>query len=237
MNRLIPADFAASTRCSCPVSSTDSIESPACRDRVEDAVEITASTPRQAPANESGSLRSPTHTSTPRLLRSATFSVELVARTSALTFSPRQDSLWQISLPTMPVAPTTRIMSVLPRTQPTPVPSLERGSMRGRRVGDESKSWLSLFLHRTSLETGIALRTLRRRAGPGELTVNPTLREGCLYGAVPSLPCNMNATRGSTAMELWTGLACQWPTRNVRRSAGSETMQRGMGQHCCVGPI
>jgi len=48
--------------------------------------------------------------------------------------------------------------------------------MRGRRVGDESKSWLSLFLHRSSLETGIAVRTLIA-AGSGEFTENQTFRE------------------------------------------------------------
>ena len=120
---------------------------------------MTAFTPRQAPASESGSLRSPKNTSVPHSRRSATFSAELVVRISALTFSPRLDSLWQISLPTKPVAPTTRIMSVLPRTEPTPVSSLECGNMRGRRVADKSKSWSSLFLHRTTTLTRFHAQT------------------------------------------------------------------------------
>src|ERR1700733_14812288 len=113
INRLTAAAFAASTRCNCPTWSTDSIESPACRDKVEDAVEITASTPRQATASEPGSFRSPTQTSTPHLRRHSTLSAELVSRMSPLTFSPRLASLWQISLPTKPGAPTTRIISFL----------------------------------------------------------------------------------------------------------------------------
>src|ERR1700722_5612057 len=112
-NRLAPAAFAASTRCSCPASSTVSIESPTCRERVEDAVEITASTPRHAPASEPVSFRSPTNTSTPHPRKDSTFSLELVGRTSALTFSPWLASRRQISLPTMPVEPTTRTMSAL----------------------------------------------------------------------------------------------------------------------------
>src|SRR5688572_13115719 len=57
--------FAAFTRFNCPAASTDSIESPGWRESVEDAVEITESTPRQAVASESGFFRSPTHNSTP----------------------------------------------------------------------------------------------------------------------------------------------------------------------------
>src|SRR5580658_258652 len=114
-NRLTPAAFAASTRCSCPASSTDSIESPTCRERVEDAVEMTASTPRHAPASKLVSFRSPTNTSTPHPRKDASFSLELVGRTSALTFSPCFVSRWQISLPTIPVEPTTRTMPVLPK--------------------------------------------------------------------------------------------------------------------------
>ena len=68
-NRRTAALFAASTRCNCPDSSTDSIESPGCRDKVEDAVEITASASRHATASDAGSLRSPTQSSTPHLRR------------------------------------------------------------------------------------------------------------------------------------------------------------------------
>src|ERR1035437_3623715 len=100
--------FAVFTRFNCPAASTDSMESPAWRDNVEDAVEITAFTPRQAAAIESGSFRSPTHNSTPHVCRVAILSSELVPRTSALTFSPRRASFSQTALPTRPVAPTTR---------------------------------------------------------------------------------------------------------------------------------
>jgi len=105
--------LAAFTRFNCPAASTDSMESPGWRDDVADAVEIIASTPRQAAATESGSFRSPTHNSTPDACRAAILSFELVARTSALTFSARRASFPQTSLPTKPVAPTTRTISVL----------------------------------------------------------------------------------------------------------------------------
>src|SRR5271163_1830551 len=84
-NRGILAALAALTRFSCPAASTDSIESPACRERVDDAVEITASTRLQAATRDSGSFRSPKHNSTPNDLSASSFSLELVGRTSALT--------------------------------------------------------------------------------------------------------------------------------------------------------
>src|ERR1035438_5996232 len=87
INRLTPAAFAASTRFSCPCSSTDSIESPACRDKVDEAVEMIAVTPRQAPASELVSFKSATHRSPPQSFRNDTLSGELVVRTSALTCS------------------------------------------------------------------------------------------------------------------------------------------------------
>src|ERR1019366_10717318 len=111
-NRPTLAPFAAFTRFNCPATSTDSIESPGCRVKVEDAVEITAFTPRQAAAIDWGSFRSPTHNSTPDDRRASIFSFELVPRPSAFTWSPRLVSLWQTSLPTRPVAPTTRIGSI-----------------------------------------------------------------------------------------------------------------------------
>src|SRR5271157_1126162 len=109
--------FAVFTRFNCPAASTDSMESPAWRDLVEDAVEITAFTPRHVAAIESRSFRSPTRNSTPHECRAAVLSFELVPRTSALTFSPRLASLSQTSLPTRPVAPTTRTISAHPRNR------------------------------------------------------------------------------------------------------------------------
>src|ERR1019366_6104511 len=109
-NRATLAALAALTRFSCPAASTDSIESPACREKVEDAVEITASTPRHALLREPGSFRSPTHNSAPHDRRVPNFSLALVARTSARTFSPRRASFWHTSFPTRPVAPATRII-------------------------------------------------------------------------------------------------------------------------------
>jgi hypothetical protein len=80
------------------VSSTDSIESPACRERVEDAVEMTAFTPRQAPASESGSLRSPTLTSTPRpskgFHKGGGAEAKAYARRNRVPFTPR----WPVPL-------------------------------------------------------------------------------------------------------------------------------------------
>src|SRR5215469_10337877 len=64
-NRFTLASRAALTRFNCPTASTESIESPGCRDNVDDAVEITPSTPRQAAASDCGSFKSPTHNSTP----------------------------------------------------------------------------------------------------------------------------------------------------------------------------
>src|SRR4051812_7062542 len=84
-NRFTWASLAAFTRFNCPTASTDWIESPGCRVKVDDAVEITPSTPRQAAATDSGSFRSPRHNSTPIDRRVWTLSFELVARTSALT--------------------------------------------------------------------------------------------------------------------------------------------------------
>jgi hypothetical protein len=109
-NRPMPAARAAFTRFSCPAASTDSIESPACRERVEDAVEITASTPRHALLREPRSFRSPTHNSAPHDRRVSNFSLALVARTSARTLSPRLASYGHTSFPTRPVAPATRII-------------------------------------------------------------------------------------------------------------------------------
>src|SRR5690348_13039663 len=96
------------------------MESPGCLAKVEEAVETTASTPRQAATIDSGSFRSPRHNSAPDDRRTSTFSFELVARTSALTGSPRLISLWQTSPPTRPVAPTTRIICILLKTDLTP---------------------------------------------------------------------------------------------------------------------
>src|ERR1035441_1941249 len=109
-NRSMPAALAAFTRFSCPAASTDSIESPACREKVEDAVEITASTPRHALLREPGTFRSPAHNSAPHDRRVSSFSLALVARTSARTFSPCPASFWHTSFPSRPVAPATRIM-------------------------------------------------------------------------------------------------------------------------------
>src|SRR5689334_5903476 len=73
--RLTFAFLAAFTRVSCPSASTDCIESPGCLDKVDDAVEITASTPRQAAAIDSASLRSPVHSSAPDARKLSTLSL------------------------------------------------------------------------------------------------------------------------------------------------------------------
>src|SRR4029077_972612 len=64
-NRFTLASFAALDRFILPAASTDSIESPGCRLKVDVAVEIIPSTPRQAAAIESASFRSPKHSSVP----------------------------------------------------------------------------------------------------------------------------------------------------------------------------
>jgi len=58
-NRSTAARLAASTSASWPRWSTVSIESPAWRDNVDDAVEITACTPVHARSSDASSLRSP----------------------------------------------------------------------------------------------------------------------------------------------------------------------------------
>src|ERR1035441_7901899 len=83
-NRLTALAFAPCTRFNCPASSTDSIESPACREKGEDAVEMTVSTPRQAEMSELESFRSPTHSSTPQRRRASTFSDRSEKHTSEL---------------------------------------------------------------------------------------------------------------------------------------------------------
>jgi hypothetical protein len=75
-----------------------------------DAVLMTASAPSQAVSSEARSRRSPSITVAPRRLRFATFVTSDEARTSALTGLPDAAIKRQISVPTMPVAPTTRFM-------------------------------------------------------------------------------------------------------------------------------
>src|ERR1700730_5561859 len=89
------------------------MESPACRESVDEAVETTVSTPRQAVRSDSGSLRSPVAGSIPQAVRSTIFSGELVGRTNALTRSPRSANRRQTSRPRRPVPPTTRIILCL----------------------------------------------------------------------------------------------------------------------------
>src|ERR1051326_7992607 len=93
-----------------PCRSTVSIESPSCRETVDDAVEITALAPRHAAVSDSLSFRSPRTSSAPRLFRRVAVSGLAVARTSALTGLRRSPSRRQISPPSMPVAPTTRFI-------------------------------------------------------------------------------------------------------------------------------
>src|SRR6202048_3340737 len=63
--RFTSAALAVFTRFSCPAASTDSIESPGCRESVEDAVEITASTSANKFLMEAKSFKSPTDIFTP----------------------------------------------------------------------------------------------------------------------------------------------------------------------------
>src|ERR1700730_15271549 len=78
-NRFTSAALEVFTRFSCPAASTDSIESPGCRESVEDDVEMTASTPVNKFFMDSKSFKSPTHISTPHERRVSTLSGELVA--------------------------------------------------------------------------------------------------------------------------------------------------------------
>src|SRR5207237_3046297 len=110
---LTPADSSASIRFSCPCLSTVSIESPSCRDNVEDAVDTTASAPRHASSRDRRSFRSPGTRSAPMLRKCPTFSGSDVSLTNALTGFPRSASRLQIWLPKLPVAPTIKFMQDL----------------------------------------------------------------------------------------------------------------------------
>src|SRR6267142_5934051 len=139
MNWATPACRAASTSCSCPSWSTPPIESSGWRESVVDAVEITVDMPRHAASSDARSLRSPWTTPTPRLLSRCTLAGSEVLRTSARTDSPRLFSRVQISPPSRPVAPTTRI------TAP-PGPG-KRGGRQGYATAAEC-GWLEDFLAR-----------------------------------------------------------------------------------------
>src|SRR5690242_9241520 len=69
--------------------------------------------PRQAVCNEEGSFRSPVTSSAPKSFSCAIRSGFDEPRISALVAWPREVSCRQISLPNIPVAPTTRFMTHL----------------------------------------------------------------------------------------------------------------------------
>jgi hypothetical protein len=85
------------------------MESPVCRENVDDAVEITADTPRLAWTSDAGSFKSPTASSMPSEASCVAFS-EAADRTSARTSLPRCLKARQISMPNKPVAPITSII-------------------------------------------------------------------------------------------------------------------------------
>src|SRR6267378_4965339 len=138
MNWATPASRAASTSWSWPSWSTPPIESSGWRESVVDAVEITVDMPRHAASSDARSLRSPWTTPTPRLLSRCTLAGSEVLRASARTDSPRLFSRLQISPPSRPVAPTTRI---------TAPPGPGRGDGRGYATAAES-GWLEDSLAR-----------------------------------------------------------------------------------------
>src|SRR5215207_10245240 len=78
------------------------------------AVVTTAEAPSQARASESGSVRSPEASSAPIARRYCRRSAEAVGRTSARTGLPALARRRQTSLPSAPVAPTTRIIVARP---------------------------------------------------------------------------------------------------------------------------
>src|ERR1700704_1353859 len=105
-----PAAFAAANKDIWPFLSTVSIESPAWREIVLDAVDTTVLTPRHALSSDARSLRSPRTRVTPVRSSRAALSASAVARIRARTGCPAATSRRQISLPRVPVAPTTRFM-------------------------------------------------------------------------------------------------------------------------------
>src|SRR5215470_16095755 len=83
------------------------MESPSWCEMVEVAVEIIASTFRNARYSDCGSFISPVTVSTPSSCKPLTFSSCEDVRTSPFTFLPAAASLRQTSIPRTPVAPTT----------------------------------------------------------------------------------------------------------------------------------
>src|SRR5512136_771218 len=81
---------------------------------MDEAVVMRALTPWQAALNDAPSRRSPSATVAPRLLSFSTLAGSDVARTKALTGLPAALSSRQTSVPTIPVAPTTRFMDCSP---------------------------------------------------------------------------------------------------------------------------
>src|SRR2546422_6170130 len=172
MNRFTPAAMAASMRLSCPCRSTLSMESPSCLDIVDDAVEMRALAPRHAAWSECRSFRSPRTGSAPATFRLATLSGFEVSLTNARTGFPRWDKRLQISPPSDPVAPTTRIMVTVSRA---------RGARVVRRVyvGDGPGSLAVQLQNRLALGPGEVLRARgpvserARDESPGRRAIKP----------------------------------------------------------------
>src|SRR6267142_4213415 len=172
MNRFTPAAMAASMRLSCPCRSTLSMESPSCLDIVDDAVEMTALTPRHAASSDPWSFRSPRTCSAPMLFKCATRSGLDVPRTRARSGFPRWVTRRQISAPRRPVAPTTRIMVAI---------SWARGPWVVLRVyvGDGPRSLAVQLQNRLALGPSEVLRArgpVSERPGdesPGRRAIKP----------------------------------------------------------------
>src|SRR3989441_4083989 len=198
MNWPTPAPRAASTSCSWPSWSTPLIESSGWRESVVEAVEMTVDAPRHAAASDARFLRSPWTISAPWLWSRWTLAGSDVSRASARTDCPRSLRRRQISPPSRPVAPTTRIIVPSPPgrvdgpwagPEPTSRPTWRNQAPRLRdesatfdhaRLSSEDESWGTENDARPqgpALTQGIGLRMLlrrRRRRAYGAIA-NPAL--------------------------------------------------------------
>src|SRR5262249_24216865 len=95
--------------CICPHKSTESNVSPCCWERIAVGVVMTATVPAQARPNEARSFKSPSTSLPPRRLSVSFFTESEVDRTMARNGLPADARRRQISVPSKPVAPTTKI--------------------------------------------------------------------------------------------------------------------------------
>src|SRR5215470_15150557 len=95
--------------CICPRKSTEPNVSPCCWERIAVGVVMTAAAPAQARLNEARSFRSPSTSLPPSRLSVSFFAGSEVDLTMARNGLPADARRRQISVPSKPVPPTTKI--------------------------------------------------------------------------------------------------------------------------------